>query len=86
MVELIDYGEVRIKTDHIQDIIEKKNISKNKICQYAMMERTQLNRILNGNIQRMDFSVMARLCCVLKIDINDLLEYVPPADRDIMNA
>ena len=39
-----NYGTIRIKLD---EMIEKQNISKNKLAHRAEMQRTQLNQ--NGN-------------------------------------
>ena len=69
------YGTIRI---HVQEILEAKGISKNKLCQKAQLERTQLNNYCKGIVTRLDTDVLARLCTVLECGIGDLLEFVPP--------
>ena len=69
------YGTIRI---HVQEILEAKGISKNKLCQRAQLERTQLNNYCKGIVTRLDTDVLARLCTVLECGIGDLLEFVPP--------
>ena len=69
------FGTIRL---HVQEMIDKKKISKNKVCQRAEMQHTQLNHFCNNTITRLDIDVLARLCAVLECDISDLLEYVPP--------
>lgn len=71
----IDYGKVKINLDKI---IKEKNISKNKLTQRTEMQRTQLNNYCKQNIQRIDLSILARLCYVLECDISDIIEYIPP--------
>ncbi len=71
----IDYGKVIINIDKI---IKEKNISKNKLTQRTEMQRTQLNNYCKQNIQRVDLSILARLCYVLECDISDIIEYIPP--------
>lgn len=71
----IDYGKVKINLDKI---IKEKNISKNKLTQKTEMQRTQLNNYCKQNIQRIDLSILARLCYVLECDISDIIEYIPP--------
>ena len=68
------YGQIRIK---LEELIAKKGISKNKLCQRAELQRTQLNNYCNNQIIRMDADVLARLCTVLECDISELLEFVP---------
>ena len=71
----IDYGKVKINLDKI---IKEKNIRKNKLTQRTEMQRTQLNNYCKQNIQRIDLSILARLCYVLECDISDIIEYIPP--------
>ena len=69
------YGTIRI---HLEELIQKKGISKNKFSQRAEMQRTQLNNYCNNNVARMDIDVLARMCTVLECEIGELLEFVPP--------
>ena len=76
MVELLErYGKIKI---HLDELIEKAGISKNKLSQRAEMQRTQLNHYCNNTVTRLDVDVLARLCTVLNCEIGDLLEFVPP--------
>lgn len=73
----IDYGKIKL---NLNKIIEEKNISKNKLAQRTEMQRTQLNKYCNQNIQRIDLSILARLCYVLECEISDIIEYIPPEE------
>ncbi len=72
------YGTIKI---HVDELVEKSGISKNKICQRAEMQRTQLNNFCKNEITRLDTDVLARLCTVLECDISDLLEFIPPENK-----
>ena len=74
-----EYGTIRIK---LNELIEKADISKNKLCHKAEMQRTQLNGYCNNKITRLDIDVLARICTVLNCSIGDLLEFVPPEDKE----
>lgn len=74
-----NYGTIRIKLD---EMIEKQNISKNKLAHRAEMQRTQLNQFCKGTVTRLDTTVLARLCCALNCKIENLLEYVPPENKE----
>lgn len=69
------FGSIKL---HVDEVIARKGISKNKVCQRAEMQHTQLNHFCNNTITRLDIDVLARLCTVLECDISDLLEYIPP--------
>ena len=74
-----NYGTIRIKLD---EMIEMQNISKNKLAHRAEMQRTQLNQFCKGTVTRLDTAVLARLCCALNCKIENLLEYVPPENKE----
>lgn len=66
-------GKVILK---IEDIRLKTGISKNKLAQRAEMERTQLNKYLNNEVQLINLNVLARLCDTLNCQVSDIIEYV----------
>jgi len=66
---------MRIKLD---ELIEDRGLSKNKLSQRAEMQRAQINHYCTNTISRLDIDVLARLCTVLECNISDLLEFVPP--------
>ena len=72
------YGKIIIKLDQA---IQKAGISKNKLCQKAELQRTQINNYCKNNITRLDIDVLARMCTVLNCEIGDLLEFVPPETK-----
>lgn len=72
-----DYGYVKIK---LNTLIKERDISKNKLCHLAQMERSQINRYCNGTVTRLDTAVLCRLCHVLNCSLSDLIEYVPNND------
>lgn len=79
---MIEYGHIYIK---LNDLIEKENISKNRLCHRAELQRTQLNHYCNNTITRLDIDVLARICTALHCNISDLLEFVPTnTDSDIL--
>ena len=73
-----DFGNVTIK---ILDILNEKELSKNKLAQMAQMERTQLNRYCNNQVRLIDLNVLARLCTALDCKIEDILEFTPPHSK-----
>ncbi len=73
------FGSIKIKLD---ELIQKSGISKNKLCQRAQLQHTQLNHFCKNEITRLDTDVLARICTVLDCRIEDLLEFVPPSPSD----
>lgn len=77
-----DFGKIEITID---DCLKKKGISKNKLMNKAEMQRTQLNNYCNQKVQRLDMSIISKICYVLECEITDILKYCPP-DRDSSNT
>lgn len=74
----VNYGHIRLKLDKI---MKEQNISINKLAFRAEMQRTQLKSYIKNEVQRVDLSVLARLCYALECSLDDLIEYIP-ADKE----
>lgn len=77
-VALSDNGTIRI---HLDRLLKLSGLSKNKFCQKAEIQRSQLNGYINNTITRLDTDVLVRICRTLDCSIADLLEYIPPDDQ-----
>ena len=73
----IDYGYVKL---NLAEIMKIQNISINKLAFRAEMQRTQLKAYIKNEVQRVDLSVLARLCHALECSLDELIEYVPPSE------
>lgn len=66
------FGQVVFKIDQV---LEEKNISKNKLEKEAKLQRTQLNSYCNNKVKRVDLQTLAKICYVLGCGIEDIMEY-----------
>ena len=73
------YGTIKIKLD---ELIQSKGISKSKLSHKAEMQRTQINNYCKNQITRLDIDVLARICTVFDCKIEDVLEFVPPSNKE----
>ena len=71
----MDYGKVELT---IEKALKERGISKTKFCHYAELQRKQLNAYYNNNRQRVDLDILARMCYILKCDLDDLMVYTFP--------
>lgn len=62
---------------HLDELLKEAGLSKNKFCQRAELQRSQLNGYLKNTITRLDTDVLVRMCDTLGCTISDLLEYKP---------
>lgn len=75
----LEFGTIRL---HLKELMDSRNISISKLSYKAEMQRTQLKNYYTGNIQRIDLAVLARLCYALNCNVSDLVEYIPPENKD----
>jgi len=59
----------------LKDILNKKNISINKLMRDTDTDFKVIKRLMMGNLVKIDIFVLARLCDYLDCDITDIVEY-----------
>ena len=69
---LKNYGKVEIT---LKDVLEKKDISKNKLCTMIATNYDLVNRYYNNKVIRIDLDIIARMCYALNCEVNDILKY-----------
>ncbi|WP_242968997.1 helix-turn-helix domain-containing protein [Peptostreptococcus russellii] len=70
--DMQDFGQVVFK---INQVLEDKNISKNKLEKDANLQRIQLNSYCNNKVKRVDLATLAKICYVLDCELKDIMEY-----------
>lgn len=65
----------------LDDLLNADNISKNKLMRDTNTDFKVLQRIIRGEITKMDVSVFARLCDYFDCTLEDIVEYIPNEDN-----
>lgn len=66
------YGYIQL---NIEKLLKERQISKNKICKDMNIPRPNFNRYCQGKFQRIDATLICKLCWYLECDIEELIEY-----------
>ena len=74
----MDYGHLELR---IEEILEEKGISKNRICKDLDIPRSNFNRYCRNEFQRIDAALLCKICFYLEIDISNLIKYVKPQKK-----
>lgn len=69
---LKDYGKATI---NLKNLLEEKNMSRNKLCSLIATNYDLVNRYYNNKVTRIDLDIVARICYVLDCDVSDLIKY-----------
>ena len=56
------------------NILDEKNISKNKLSQDTETDYKVITRYINGDLTRLDINILERLCNYLDCNISDIVE------------
>lgn len=70
-----NYGKVVCS---IKNIMEIRNITKTQLAKKTGLHHRVLDRYITGDLSRFDQDVLAKLCYILKCDINDIIHYEEP--------
>ena len=61
----------------LDDLLNADNISKNRLMKDTNTDYKVLQRIISGEVTRMDVTVFARLCDYFDCTLEDIVEYIP---------
>lgn len=70
---ICEYGKIKLK---LRDIMDSKKISRNHLAKLTDTRFEVINRWYNGNVERIDSDLLARLCYSLDCSVEDIIEYV----------
>lgn len=61
----------------LDDLLNGYQLSKNKVMRDTNTDYKVLQRIIRGDISKIDVCVCARLCDYLNCNLTDIIEYIP---------
>jgi len=67
-----NYGKILFSFDKVMN---EKQINRNQLANRAGIRFEVADRFYNGNIERLDIDVLARVCFVLDCDIADVITF-----------
>lgn len=71
-----DLGHLHLR---LEEILDERGISKNKLCKDMDIPRTNFNRYCQDKQTRWDLKFLCKLCLYLNVDLGELTEYIPPS-------
>lgn len=67
----------------LNDILKKQEISKNKLMRETNTDFKVIQRIITGELTKLDIIVLARICNFLNCNISDIVEYYPSLKKEL---
>ena len=59
----------------LNSILDEKGVTKNKIINKKAIDFNSMQRLIKGELTRIDLSIIAKLCNELDCKMEDLIEY-----------
>ncbi len=67
----------------LNDILRKREMSKNQLMRETNTDFKVIQRIIKGEITKLDIIVLARICNYLNCHISDIIEYYPTLKKEL---
>lgn len=67
-----EYGRIIM---NLKAVMDKNNITRNALARSVNTRFEVINKWYNGEVEKLDLDILARVCYVLKCDISDILVY-----------
>lgn len=78
LFQIVDYGYIEF---NIKNIMNKRGISVNQLVRRTGLHHNVVKRYYNGENQKYDSDVLAKLCYVLNCKLSDIIYYVKPTKK-----
>lgn len=67
-----DYGKITI---NIKSIMDEKGMTRNSLARAINARFEVINKWYNGNVEKIDSDILARICYVLDCTPSDIIKY-----------
>ena len=67
-----DYGRIELKHKALMD---GRNITRNYLARHINARFEVVDKWYNGDVEKLDLDILARICFVLKCNVEDVITY-----------
>ena len=78
IIQIKDYGKINIK---LKEILDGRGMTRNYLARAINTRFEVIDKWYNGNVEKIDADILARICFVLKCKVGDIIEHFPD-DKD----
>lgn len=69
-----DYGKVELR---LKEFLDARGMTRNQLANLIDARFEVVRKWYEGNVEKMDLDILARICYALDCRIEDILQYVP---------
>lgn len=74
-----DYGTVQLR---LRELLEQRGVSRNQLAKLIDARFEVVGKWYDGNVEKMDLDILARICYALDCRIEDVLLYQPGEGKE----
>lgn len=72
----IDFGYIELT---LKELLEQKSCTRNQLSVNTGIKYQTIDRYYKGvDVERVDLTLLSKICYVLECDLSDVIKYVPP--------
>lgn len=72
LMKMEEYGHICL---HLREILDSRKIARNELARAIGTRFEVIGKWYDGDVSRIDADVLARICCVLDCQVQDILTY-----------
>ncbi len=73
VIQIQQYGKIRLK---LKELMDARGITRNALANAIHTRFEVIDKWYNGQVEKMDTDILARICYTLQCKVEDILEYV----------
>lgn len=71
-------GKIDVKLD---DLLIAANVTRTGFARLINVDYRRIRALCNGETSRIDFDLLMRICYTLECGVEDVIEYLPPTEK-----
>ncbi len=72
VIQIQQYGKIRLK---LKELMDARGITRNALANAIHTRFEVIDKWYNGQVEKMDTDILARICYTLQCKVEDILEY-----------
>ena len=81
-IQEVDFGYIKLT---LKAFLDKHHYTRNQLSIHTGIKYTTINRYYKSNqLDRIDLTVLSKICYVLNCKLTDIIEYIPPENEEMV--
>ena len=79
-IQEVDFGYIKLT---LKEFLDKNHYTRNQLSVHTGIKYTTIDRYYKSNqLDRIDLTLLSKICYVLNCKLTDIIEYIPPVKME----